>query len=254
MTQRILFLATLIAAGVASTKPLVGQEKPPTKAALNAAFRSSDSHLRHTTWKRLNPEKSSDYNLLVRILKTLSWHDRSAAVEALTKASSEKTLKKMARSAIRDSHPFVRQGLAEALALMDDPRYYPTLYDALKDKHSFVRRMVVYYLGLSNKAANVDALVELFQKEGDPVVRTFIEESLNQITQAYQGPNPVMWNLWWTQAKADPDFKLGKTDEESLRKAEEFGRKLKENVTRVAGVELATSERGSGGFGHTGEK
>ncbi len=243
MTQRAI-LAILVVSFAAP--PAFGQSAPPSKREIAEALASPDSHLRHNTWKRLNPEKSSDYSLLLKILKGLGWHDRNAAVEALTKASSEKTLEKMAKSAIADSHPFVRQGLCEALALMKDPRYYPTLYEAVKDKHPYVRRMVVYYLGFMNKEANVDVLVGVFQNEKDPVVRTFIESSLNQITQAYQGPHPAMWQLWWDRAKADPDFELGKTDEESLRKAEELGRKLKENSTQVAGVDLDTSERGAG--------
>ena len=245
MTQRAILVA-FIAVGVLSTHALVGQQAKLTKKELGEAFVSRDSHLRHNTWKRLNPEDSSHYGLIIKILKTLNWYDRSAAIEALTRANSDKVLKKMARSAIKHRYPFVRQGLVHALAEMNDPRYYPTLYEALNDKHPYVRRMAVYALGLRNKEANVDALVKLFQKEKNPVVRTFIEASLNEITQAHQGPEPVRWNLWWTQAKADPDFELGKTDEESLRKAEKFGRKLEENVTRVAGVDLATSSKGSG--------
>ncbi len=56
--------------------------------------------------------------------------------------------------------------------------------------------MVVYHLGFVNKDASVDVLVELFQKEKNPVVRTFIESSLNQITRAFQGPHPTRWQLW----------------------------------------------------------
>lgn len=245
MTHRVLLVALVLTCAF-TTERAFGQSGPPSKAEIRAALNSPDSHVRHNTWKRLNPEDSYHYKVLLAILEKLSWHDRSAAVEALTKASSEKTLKRMTRSALKDNHPFVRQGLCEALALMKDPRYYPTLYEAVNDKHPYVRRMVVYYLGLVNREANVDVLVELFQKEKNPVVRTFIEASLNQITQAYQGPHPAMWQLWWDRAKADPDFQLGKTDEEALRKAEELGRKLKENSTRVAGVDLDTSERGTG--------
>ncbi len=88
MTHRAILLGLVVAIATPSAS---GQDGPPSKRELSVAVRSPDSHLRHNTWKRLNPEKSSDYSLLLKILKGLngmSWHDRSAAVEALTKASS----------------------------------------------------------------------------------------------------------------------------------------------------------------------
>lgn len=240
----IAFIAPLVTGA-----SLRGAEELPERA-IKEALASPDSHVRHNTWKKLNPENDSHYKYLIHILKTLSWHDRDAASEALSKAATEATLKKMAKDLRENKDPAVRQGMADALTKMNDEKFYPELYAALKDKDPFVRRIVVRNLGSHKKKEAVDALIDLFQKEEDPVVRSFLVESLNSITQAFKGPSPVAWTTWWLQAKADPTYELGKTDAESLRKAEELGtrQKTRTTVSVTGGVELETEERGTAGL------
>lgn len=222
------------------------QENDVSKKEIRKTLNSPDSFIRHNTWKKLNAENSRQYKVLTQILQKLSWYDRDGAIIALAKAATDETLEKMLRDLKKHRNPMVRQGMAMALAKMNDPKYYRHLYDALDDKAPFVRRMVVHALRVHKKNAAVDALVERFQKEDDPVVRTFLESSLNELTQAYQGPNPTAWLLWWTQAKTDKDYKLGNTDEEAVKAAEKLGRKLRRRRTVAAGVTLTSSERGSG--------
>jgi pimeloyl-ACP methyl ester carboxylesterase len=214
---------------------------------INAALSSPDSFLRCNTWKKLNPEKDSHYKFLVQILKTLSWYDRDGAVEALSKAGTEETIQKMVKD-LKDTSkdPAVRQGMARALAKMNDEKFYPHLYEALKDPKPQVRRMVVWSLRVQKKKEAVGALVDAFQAEKDPVVQSFMIDALNSLTQAFQGPNPAAWKSWWDKAKEDPDYTLGKTDEESIKKAEELGNKLKKRMVTSAagGVTLEVEERG----------
>ncbi|MBN1442999.1 MAG: HEAT repeat domain-containing protein, partial [Planctomycetes bacterium] len=228
--------------------PLGGlQAEEPSPAEIQKVLRSSDSHVRHETWKRLNPENSRHFKILLQILGSLPWYDREGAVVALAKAATDETVSKMIEALEKDRNPFVRQGMADALAKMNDPKFYPHLYEALQDKNPFVRRVVVHSLRIHKKNEAVEALVQLFQKEEDEVVRSFIEHSLNDLTQAFLGPNPVRWLSWWEQAKLDPDYELGKTDEEALAKAEEFGQKLRKRktVSILGGVTLSSSERGA---------
>lgn len=237
-------LALLFASSVAHF-PLGAGE--PTDKEIKEALASPDSHLRHNVWKELNPEKDAHYRVLVTILQRLSWHDRDAAVIALAKAATPETLKKMLKDLKGHKDPMVRQGMAIALAKMDDEGYYPQLFEALGDKSPFVRAMLVYALGVTKKSKDkVEALVKAFQKEKDPVVASIFVEALNAQTQAFQGPDPNAWTVWWAEAKADKDYELGRTDEEALKKAEELGNKLKKRTTvSIAGrVTLETEERG----------
>ena len=210
------------------------------------ALVSTDSTVRFNTWKRLNPEKDGQYRQLVQILRALPWYDREGAIFALAKAATDETLKKMAKDLKDNKDPAVRQGMAEALAKMNDEKFYAYLYEALKDKDATVRRMVVHFLRVHKKKEAVEALIANFQKEKDPVVKSFYVNSLNELTKAYQGPNPAAWFTWWELAKADKDYELGKTDDVAQKKAEDLGNKLKKRTTvSIAGdVELETEERG----------
>src|SRR6185503_9002388 len=111
---------------------------------MNAALASPDSFLRYNTWKKLNPEKDSHFSILVKILKGLPWYDREGAIDALRKAATSETVQKMVRELKDNKDPAVRQGMAIALAKMNDEKFYPHLYEALKDKNPQVRRIVAW--------------------------------------------------------------------------------------------------------------
>jgi pimeloyl-ACP methyl ester carboxylesterase len=216
-----------------------------TNAEFAQAFASPDSLVRHNTWKRLNAEDAGQFKWLLSILKSKSWFDRDGAVIALAKAATEKTVSQMTDILKSDKDPYVRQGMAVAMAKMNDPKFYPKLYEALGDKSPVVRRVVVHSLRVHKKKEAVAALIDLFQKEEDPVVQTFIQDSLDELTQAFQGTNPLAWRAWWEEAQKDPGYELGATDDEAKRQAEELGRKLRERTTLSPAVTLKTSERGT---------
>ncbi len=240
-----LALRSFLFLGLAVSRSLLADEEVSEKD-FKAALVSTDSTLRHNTWKRLNAEKDGQYKQIVQILRGLPWYDREGAIFALTKAATEETLKMMVRDLKENKDPSVRQGMAAALAKMNDEKFYVHLYDALKDKDPTVRRMVVHDLRVHKKKEAVEALITNFQKEEDPVVQSFYVDSLNELTQAYQGPNPSSWFTWWEGAKADKEYELGKTDEVAKRKAEELGNKLKKRTTVSVsgGVSLETEEIG----------
>jgi len=239
--------AVFVAGFVPVWGPLAAQDEVSEKD-IKTALASPDSTLRANTWKKLNAEKDTHYRYLVTILKTFAWYDRQAAAEALSKAATDATLKKMVRDLKDNKDPAVRMGMADALAKMNDDKVYAHLYEALKDKDPVVRRMVVHYLRIHKKKEAVQALVDLFQKEKDHVVRGFIVTSLEELTQAYHGHDPIAWFTWWEQAKADKSYELGKTDEQAKAKAEELGNKLKkrttttDSVTRLDAEEIGSSK------------
>ena len=223
---------------------LRGQETDVTSVEFAKALSSPDSLLRHNTWKRLNAEDRTQFGWLKRILKQQPWYDRDGAAIALAKAATDKTIKKMLTALKREPNPFVRQGMAVALAKMNDPAHYPNLYAALDDKHPFVRRVVVHSLRVHKRPEAVTALIDRFRQESDPVVKTFIQDSLNELTQAYRGTDPRAWQAWWQEAQKDKDYKLGETDKEAKKAAERLGKKLRERRTLSAALTLVTSERG----------
>ena len=227
-------------------EPLSSEPKELTTKELRKLLGSPDSHERHEAWKRLNPEKTSHYKIITQIFGKLPWYDRDGATVALSKATTEKALKKIVRDLGKHKNPFVRQGMARALALMNDDSVYGHLYEALKDKNPFVRRVVVDALKVHKKEEAVEALIELFLTEQNPVVNTFIQHSLDELTQAFLGPNPQRWAAWWHEAKSDADYTLGKSDKEAKREAEKLGRKLRTKRRTLAGVLMETSERGHG--------
>ena len=225
-----------------------GQEEGVSKSAIGKALRSPNSLIRHDTWTKMNPEEKSQFSMLVKIMAKMPWFDRDGTIKALATAASDEVLEKMINGLKKNKDRAVRQGMAVALAKMDDPIFYKHLYEALDDKDPTVRRVVVHSLRVHKKPEAVDALVKRFQKEEDPVVKTFLERSLNELTQAYRGPKAEYWLSWWETAKNDPDYKLGETDEEAKKAAEDLGHKLKKRrtVSILGGVTLESSERGSG--------
>ena len=225
-----------------------GQEEGVSKSTIGKALRSPNSLIRHDTWTKMNPEEKSQFSMLVKIMAKMPWFDRDGTIKALATAASDEVLEKMIKGLKKNKDRAVRQGMAVALAKMDDPIFYKHLYEALDDKDPTVRRVVVHSLRVHKKPEAVDALVKRFQKEDDPVVRTFLERSLNELTQAYRGPKAEYWLSWWETAKNDPDYKLGETDEEAEKAAEDLGHKLKKRrtVSILGGVTLESSERGSG--------
>ncbi len=243
---RILASALVVAGAAWCTPALPAQDEVATSGEIKAALRSPNSGIRHDTWKRLNPEESVHLKRLIWVLKSKPWYDREGAIDALAKAFSEKVLDRMVKYLHKDRDPAVRQGMAAALAKMNDKKYYKELYEALDDKDPRVRREVVWRLRVRKKEEAVDALVKRFLEEEDPVVKTYLEATLNDLTQAFRGPNPRAWRQWWETAKNDPDYKLGEMDDDAKKAAEELGKKLKKSRTRLADVDLDTAERGIG--------
>jgi HEAT repeat protein/pimeloyl-ACP methyl ester carboxylesterase len=235
-------------AAIPGATSITAQDAEVSKREIARTLANPNSHVRHELWTKLNPEDKTQLNILLQILKKKSWYDRDGAIKALATAATDEVIEKIVKNLKKHKDPAVRQGMAVVLAKMNDDKFYPHLYEALYDKDPMVRRIVAHSLRIRKKKDAVEALVQAFQKEKDPTCRTFLEQSLNELTQAFKGPDPLAWLIWWQEAKLDKDYKLGKTDEEAKKAAEELGFKLKKRktVSVTGGVTLETEERGGG--------
>lgn len=244
--RRATLLLALLAAGLARL-PGAAAADEVTEAQIREALASPDSTIRYGVWSKLNPENATHYKYLEYVLSKQYWYDRDGAILSLSKAADPATVKKMTTSLKRHKDLAVRQGMAVALAKMNDERFYALLYDALNDSSDVVRRTVAHSLRVHKKPEAVEALVTRFEKEKDPVVKSFLVDALNEITQAFQPPQPTAWRTWWELAKNDKSYTLGKTDDEAKKKAEDLGNRLKERTTITTGLTLKTVERGQKG-------
>jgi len=242
-------VVTTLALTIAHVAPAItAQDADVSKRQIAEALASPNSQLRHELWSKLNPEDRTQLKILLQILQKKSWYDRDGAIKALATAASDEVIDRIVKNLKKHKDPAVRQGMAVVLAKMNDEKFYPHLYEALDDKDPLVRRIVAHSLRVHKKNDAVEALVQRFQKEKDPTCRTFLEQSLNELTQAFKGPDHIAWLLWWQEAKLDKDYELGKTDDEAKRAAEELGLKLKKRrtVSVTGGVTLETEEKGGG--------
>ena len=103
------------------TVPANGQEEGVDKKTLSKALRSPNSLIRHDTWSKMNPEDKSQFSMLVKIMSKMAWFDRDGTIKALATAASDEVLEKMISTLKKNKDRAVRQGMAVALAKMDDP-------------------------------------------------------------------------------------------------------------------------------------
>jgi pimeloyl-ACP methyl ester carboxylesterase len=240
-------LAVLFPLAGALAAALAGEEtKGANKAEFLKAFTGPDTHQGALAIEKLNPDVKSDYELLKMVLSRGNWHYRAAAAKVLAKAGNPDVVKDMIESLTEkgEKNPYVRQGMAIAIAKMNDRTLYPELFKALDDKEPRVRRQVAYVLRINKDKGSIEALINRWKEEKDPLVCNYIRESLEDITKRYIGLNQVDWYNWWLANKEK--FEVGSTDEEAAKKAEQEGKKLSEGTTTTRDVDVNFVSRGVG--------
>ncbi len=246
MLRVLRFAVPLLLAGLAAAA-LAGDElKPANRTEFLRLFKGPDSHQAALAIEKLNPDLKSDYELLKLVLKEGNWFHRAAAAKVLAKAGNPDVVKDMIESLTEkgEKNPYVRQGMAIAIAKMNDRTLYPELFKALDDKDPRVRREVAYVLRINKDKGSIEALINRWKEEKDPLVINYIRESLEDITKRYLGLNQVDWYNWWLANKET--FEVGSTDEEAAKKAEEEGKKLAAGSTVTRDVEVNFVSRGVG--------
>jgi len=220
-----------------------------SKAEFARASSSPDSHIRYGEFLKLNPDDKSHLKLALRLAggqggKYANWYDREAGIAVLGRAKDEKSRKTLLRDIKRSRNYLVRQALCVAFAKLQTDEARNALFGALDDKDPRVRREAAWALRSHRKKDSVSKLIARWLEEKDPLVQTTIRTSLEKITDRFWGPDPQEWADWW-KVKQD-DFKIGSKDEEAAKKAEKSGKKMKDSTTKVRGIDIDISERGSG--------
>lgn len=234
-----LFVALCAAAALAA-------DKGANKAEFLKAFAGPDTHKGAKAIEALNPDVKSDYELLKLVLEKGHWFYRGVAATVLAKTGNPDHVKDMVESLTEkgERNPYVRQGMAIAIAKMNDRTLYPELFKALADKDSRVRREVANVLKINKDKGSIEALISRWKEEEDPTVVNYIRATLEDITKRYLGPNQVDWYNWWLAVR--DTFEVGSTDEEAAKKAEEDGKKLSSGSTETREVEVTFVSRGIG--------
>jgi proline iminopeptidase len=203
-----------------------------------------DSNVRYKAVKGLDSNDPEQLEELFSVLKKEIWFVRQGAIEALCKANSEKALEKMKKELQKGSKPWVAEGIALSFGLRKNKAHVECLADALKSRKVPVRRSAAIALGMMPDKRAIPELLTAWKKEKYFTVWIHIKEALEKITGKFFGTERQDWANWWKGAQ--DSFEVGKVDKEAEKKAEEKGKKAKENTTVVRGVELNFKTRGSG--------
>src|SRR5688500_14048638 len=152
-------LAVAFAAALAHAAP--ADDKPMDKAAFMRAFQGPDSHAAGKKIGELNPDIKGDYEILKLVLGCNNWFYRSEAVKKLARTGNSKHQQDMLESLTEkgEKNPMVRQGMAIAVAKMNDRTLYPRLFEALNDKDPRVRREVANALRINKDKGSIEALI-----------------------------------------------------------------------------------------------
>lgn len=236
----------LVVLGISLAAALAADDKPANKGEFMRDFTGPDSHKAGAAVAKLNPDLQSDYDLLKLVLEKGSWYLRAQAINALAKTLNDKNQKNMLECLTEkgSKDPLVRQGMAAAIAKMNDRTLYPELFKSLDDKDARVRRETAFVLRINKDKGSIEALIKRWKIERDPLVANHIRNTLEDITKRYMGPNPVDWENWWLGVK--DTFEVGSTDEEAAKKAEEDGKKLSTGSTQTRDVDMEFVSRGIG--------
>jgi pimeloyl-ACP methyl ester carboxylesterase len=245
-SAKALFLTALLGLSIPLAAVLAAEDKPANKGEFLKAFAGPDSYQAALAVQKLNPDLKADYDLLKFVLEKGSWYLRAQAVNVLAKTGNDKNQKDMLECLTEkgSKDPFVRQGMAAAIAKMNDRTLYPELFKALSDKDPRVRREAAYVLRINKDKGSIEALIARWKEEKDPLVINYIRATLEDITKRFLGPNQVDWYNWWIAVK--DSFEVGSTDEEAAKKAEEEGKKLSVGQTTTRDVDVEFVSRGIG--------
>jgi len=227
------------------------------KRRFKSNMRSEDSSVRYEAVRKLDTNDPDAVKAIVRVLKTMdprvtNSRIRSGAVESLSKATSEESVKLILKEMAKGKTP-VREVMTAAIGRKKDPAYLGALRGALNDKQPIVRRAAIRALaGMKHKEA-IDAILDRWAKEKRK--KSFREwalckTSLEEMTGKYISSYPVDWKNWWEVYREPFSFEEEWEDEDKARedreKAEEEGRKASERKSRTRSVDLSVKIRGAG--------
>jgi len=193
--------------------------------------------------KLLDPANPRSLPDLIRVLSTGHWFVRGAAIDALATVPAGPLRAEMRLHLITHEDPWVREGIAYAMATGPVPGDGEALIAAMDDDSWRVRRTTTRALGEIVSRDGVERLVQAAEEETDLRVLVWARASLRAISGTDMGRAKGAWIAWWKRHKDRPEW--GRQGTEVTR--EEFAGVPLETVT------LDVAPDGSGSSGSRGD-
>lgn len=206
---------------------------------------STDSNVRADAIRVVDPNTDAGREALYRVLRGMAWYERWTAVQVLSQTTDPEALDQLREDlGRRATNNLVREGIALALGLKNDPQFAPVLIEALGDRDPMVRRAASISLRYTPSREGVTALIDAWADEDEFQIWVHMKASLELITGRYFGNVVQDWRNWW--ATAQNTFVPGQQDEEAQRRAQQEGLAPESQSTVVRGVHIDYTEVGQG--------
>jgi len=166
--------------------------------------------------KLLDPANPRSLPDLVRVLSTGHWYVRGTAIDALATVPPGPLRAEMRLHLITHDDPWVREGLAFAMASGPVPGDGEALIMAMDDESWRVRRTATRALGEIVSRDGVERLVQAAEEESDLRVLVWARASLRAISGTDMGRAKGAWLAWWKRHQDRPEW--GRQGEEVTRK------------------------------------
>jgi len=163
----------------------------------------------------LDPQNPLSLPEYLAILARWHWRVRGAAIDALAAVDVPAMRSELRLHLVSHDDPWVREGVAFAMATRPVPGDAEALVAAMDDAEWRVRRTVARALGEIVSKDGVARLVRAVREEQDLRVSIWVRASLRAIVREDYGREPRAWEAWWAAHKDKPEWK--KQGEEVLR-------------------------------------
>jgi pimeloyl-ACP methyl ester carboxylesterase len=155
----------------------------------------------------LDPANERSLPELLRVLTARHWRLRGEGFEALAKVPQGPLRSEMRLHLVTDEDPWVREGVAYAMAIGPVPGDGEALVGALDDKEWRVRRTTARALGEIVSRDGIARLVRATEEEQDLRVAVWVRHSLRGVAGADFGRDARRWREWWERHKDRPEWK-----------------------------------------------
>lgn len=163
----------------------------------------------------LDPENPLSLPEYLRVLARWHWRVRGAAIDALSTVDAPALRSELRLHLVSHEDPWVREGVAFAMATRPVPGDAEALVAAMDDADWRVRRTVARALGEIVSKEGVGRLVRAVREETDLRVSIWVRASLRAIVREDFGKDPRAWEAWWAAHRDRPEWR--RQGEEVLR-------------------------------------
>ncbi len=155
----------------------------------------------------LDPANPRSLPELLGVLAKAHWYVRGTAMDALASVPAGPLRAELRLHLLTDEDPWVREGVAFAMATGPVPGDADALVGALDDADWHVRRTAARALGAIVSKDGVARLVRAFTEETDLRVRVWVHASLRAVAGRDFGREPTIWREWWERNRDRPEWK-----------------------------------------------